>query len=191
MSLFNNSSKSGNLEGQTPTTIVIAIVFFIFVFYFIIETFFTATEYYAEDAPYSVLIAGWIVVSGVVFFLLRNAEPKRKDTLSYALLAGLGMAFALYSVIPRINILTDEKGIKGYTYSLDTDYMWKANELAVPKLDLYLKSSRWWQQYKPGDEYVFNLRKGGLGIWLVNMEKIYDDQKKYYDCDGVLTCMIK
>jgi len=191
MALFNKSNESGNLEGQTPVTIVVANVFFMLVLYFIIENFFTATEYYAESAPYLALIIGWAFVAGIVFFILKKAEPERKDTLSYALLAGFGMGLALYSFIPRINILTDEGGINSHSYSLDSDYMWKAKEPALPKLDLYLKNSRWWKQYKPGDTYTFNLRKGGLGIWQVNMEQIYDDQKKFYDCDGVLSCMTK
>jgi len=191
VALLNKSNESGNLEGQTPATVAVAIIFFMFVLYFIIEQFFTAIEYYAEDAPYLILIIGWFFVTAIVFIILRKVEPERKDTLSYALLAGFGMGLALYSFIPRINILTDEGGIKSYSYLLDTDYMWKANEPTLPELDLYLKSSRWWKQYKPGDTYIFNLRKGGLGIWQVNMEQIYNSQKKFYDCDGVLTCMTK
>ncbi len=191
MTLFDNSNESKELQGQTPTTIVVAIVFFFFVLYFIIETYFTATEYYAETAPFLVFIIGGLLVAGIVFVVLRKIEPERKDTFAYALLAGLGMGLALYSFIPRINILTDENGVNSYSYILGTDYIWRAKEPKSPELDLYLKSSRWWKQYEPGDTYTFNLRKGGLGIWQVNMAKIYDDQKEFYDCNGVLTCMAK
>jgi len=101
------------------------------------------------------------------------------------------MGLALYSFIPRINILTDKNGVNGYHYILGSDYIWRTKEPKAPELDLYLKSSRWWQQFEPGDAYTFYLRKGGLGIWQVNMSKIYDDQKEFYDCNGVLTCMTK
>ena len=60
------------------------------------------------------------------------------------------------------------------------------NELDPTRYD-----SEWWRQYKPGDTYTFELRRGGLGIWQVNMTKIYDAQKRYYRCGGVLSCMTK
>ncbi|WP_221902060.1 hypothetical protein [Bathymodiolus platifrons methanotrophic gill symbiont] len=68
MASFNKSNESGNLEGQTPTTVAVAIIFFMFVLYFIIEQFFTAIEYYAEDAPYLILIIGWFFCYGNRFY---------------------------------------------------------------------------------------------------------------------------
>lgn len=61
----------------------------------------------------------------------------------------------------------------------------------IAGLRLYRKSSDWWRQYEPGDTHTFELRRGGLAIWQVNMSRIYDDQQRYYDCDGVLGCITR
>jgi hypothetical protein len=179
------------LEGATPATLGIAVAFMACVGYFIVEHYFTAKEYYAEVPPYLAMFLASMAGVGLVFVLLGRLEPGGANHAAFAVLFGLGIGLAAYSFIPRLNILTDKDGLREYVYTLNSEYVWQPATPALPELHLYLKSSDWWRQYETGDTYTFVLRQGGLGIWLVNMSKIYDDQKRYYDCDGVLSCMTK
>jgi hypothetical protein len=114
-----------------------------------------------------------------VHLTLRHFEPERKNSALYALLFALGIGLAAYPLLARVNAWTDTAGLHGYEYRLDTDYVWCSREPGVPDLDMYLSGSRWWRQFHPGDSYTFELRKGGLGFWQVNMSPVYEAQKQY------------
>jgi hypothetical protein len=179
------------LEGATPATLGVAITFMACVIYFIVEHYFAANEYYAEAPPYLAMFLAGLVGLGLVFVLLRRLESNGANHMTFAVLFGLGIGLAAYSFIPRLNILTDKDGLREYIYTLNSEYVWQSATPDLPELHLYLKSSDWWSQYKPGDTYTFALRQGGLGIWQVDMSGIYDDQKRYYACGGILSCMTK
>jgi len=182
---------SQEIKDLTPATLTIATIFLLLVVYFIVETYFTASEYYVGGPPYLLLILCGLVAAIIFFILLNRIEPQRKNSALYAVLAGFGAGLAAYSLIARLNIMTDADGLKSYAYTLGTDYIWRSENHSLPELRLYLHSSKWWQQYKPGDSYTFELRKGGLKLWQVNMSKIYESQKLFYDCKGVWSCMSK
>lgn len=177
------------IEDQTPATLAVAVIFIALVIYFIIEHYFTASEYYAGNPPYTGIFLSGVAGALLVMLFLKRVEPERKNTPLFALLTGLGVGLASYSFIPRANMLTDTDGLREYSYTLATDHVWRSDNPVLPELRLYSKDSRWWRQYGPGDTYTFELRKGGLGIWQVNMSKVYEAQKMFYECDGVLSCM--
>ncbi len=175
-----------------PAATVIVGTFFLLILYFILDFYFFTSEYYAGTPPYALMVACGIVGLVLVFLVLRHLEPDREDGAVYAILFGLGVGLASYALLPRISIALDSGEVENYTYVLNDSYQWEPGEnKELPNLDLYMRSSEWWQQFEPGDSYNFQLRKGGLSIWLVNMSPIYTEQKKYYDCDGVLSCMRK
>ena len=183
-------NKRVQLEGSTPATLGVAFVFMAFVGYFIVEHYFTAKEYYAEEPPYLAIFLVSLAGAWLVFTLLKRLEPGGANHAAFALLFSLGVGLATYSFIPRLNILTDNSGLREYVYTLNPEYVWQPASPALPDLHLYLKSSDWWRQFKPGDTYRFELRQGGLAIWQVNMSNIYDEQKRFYDCGGLLSCMM-
>lgn len=191
MNFQARSNQNAGLSDATPATLAIAALFLAFVIYFILEHYFMAEEYYAKKAPYHIIL----LISGagltIAFTLLKKLEPETPNRMTFSLLFGFGIGLATYSFISRLNILTDTDGLRDYSYTLTTDYVWKPHDTSLPDLHLYLKGSDWWQQYKPGDSYTFQLRKGGLAIWQVNMANIYEEQKRYYDCGGAFDCMTK
>ena len=178
------------IEGVTPATLRVAIVFFLCVFYFGGEIYFWGTEYYAGSPPYPLIVIMSLILGFAAYQYLLKKEPERTDARTYGLLASLGFALFTFAVILRLNIVTDSQGLQDYHYQLSADLTWQS-EAAVPILDLYMSGSEYWQQYEVGDEATFQLRQGGLGIWQVNMDKVYDQQKLFYDCDGMMSCMLE
>lgn len=178
------------IEGVTPATVRVAIVFFLCIFYFVGEIYLWGSEYYADSPPYLLIVIVSLFLSFVVYRYLLKKEPEHTDTKSYGLVASIGFALFAYAIVLRLNIMTDSQGLQDYRYQLAADMTWQSDE-AVPDLDLYMPKSQYWQQYQVGDEETFQLRQGGLGIWQINMDKVYDKQKLFYDCDGVLSCMIE
>ena len=176
------SGKNPKASGDvTPVTGAIAGFFALLVLYFGVEIYFTANEFYAGAAPVAWFVACGLLGSALVFVLLRLIEPDRKDSVVYALLFGLGVGLAANPFLVRLNTWTDLGGLKGHEYQLNQEMIWAAIEGDAPELDLYLASSEWWRQYKPGDTYTFELRKGGLGFWQVSMTPVYNDQKAFYE----------
>jgi hypothetical protein len=163
----------------TPLTTSVALVFVVLVFSFVIEIYFTANEFYADYVPYQLIGLSALLGFLIVYLTLRNFEPDRKNSALYALLFALGIGLAAYPLLARVNAWTDTAGLQGYEYRLDTDYVWRSTEPGAPDLDMYLSGSRWWRQYHPGDSYTFELRKGGIGFWQVNMSPVYEAQKHY------------
>jgi len=163
----------------TPLTAIIAVIFVALVFLFIIEIYFTANEFYADFVPYQLIGLSALLGFLIVHLTLRHLEPERKNSALYALLFALGVGLAAYPLLARINAWTDTAGLQSYEYRLGTDYVWRPREPGAPDLDMYLSGSRWWRQFHPGDSYTFELRKGGLGFWQVNMSPVYEAQKHY------------
>jgi hypothetical protein len=163
----------------TPLTAIVAVIFVALVFTFIIEIYFSANEFYADYVPYQLIGLSALFGFLIVHLALRHFEPERKNSALYALLFALGIGLAAYPLLARVNAWTDTAGLQGYEYRLDTDYVWRATEPGTPDLDMYLSGSRWWRQFHPGDSYTFELRRGGLGFWQVNMSPVYKAQRRY------------
>ena len=166
-------------DDVTPLTAIVAVVFVALVFSFIIEIYFTANEFYADFVPYQLISLSALLGFLIVHLALRHFEPERKNSVLYALLFALGIGLTAYPLLARVNAWTDTAGLHGYEYWLDTDYVWRSREPGTPELDMYLSGSRWWRKFHPGDSYTFELRKGGLGFWQVNMSPVYEAQKHY------------
>ena len=163
----------------TPLTATVAVIFVALVFSFVMEIYFTANEFYADFVPYQLICLSALLGFLIVHITLRNFEPERNNSALYALLFALGIGLAAYPLLARVNAWTDTAGLHGYEYRLDTDYVWRSTEPGAPDLDMYLSGSRWWRQFHPGDSYTFELRKGGLGFWQVNMSPVYKAQRRY------------
>jgi hypothetical protein len=163
----------------TPLTAMIAVAFVALVCSFIIEIYFAASEFYAGDAPWQLIGLSALLGFLTVLLALRHFEPRRQNSALYGLLFGLGAGLAAYPFLVRVNAWTDSDGLRQYDYRLGTDYVWHSMLPGTPDLEMYLSGSAWWRQFVPGDSYTFELRKGGLGFWQVNMIPVYEAQKKY------------
>ena len=183
-------TKGFDLNGVTPVTGLIAATMAIGVLYFIVENYFTLSAFYVNGPPWVLLIGAAIAGGAIILMVLRHVEPKRSDSHVYALLFALAIGFIAYPLSIRINMWTAPQPAISSPYQLGGDYLWypKDNK-ELPALPLYLRSSRWWRQFGPGDTHHFTVQRGGLGDWLIDMKAVYQEQQNFYHCNGVLDCM--
>lgn len=183
-------AKGAGLTGVTPVTGLIAATMGFGVLYFITEVYFTLSEFYVVGPPWLGLVGVAAASALLIYILLGAVEPQRKDSAVYALLFAVAVGFIAYPLSIRISIWTAPAAEISSQYELGKDYVWHPKaDTSLPPLHLYLQSSRWWRRFKPGDTHTFEVRRGGLGRWLVDMRRIYSEQKAYYRCNGVLDCM--
>ena len=183
LSLNNVLTKDQAKVENTISEIVIAATLIFSVMYFWLEVFFTLNEFYAESTPYVAFIVVGVAASALCRGVLGWAQPNAKSNRIYCMFFGLAISFASYPLSLRINQLGGN--VENYTYVLSNQLSWQAvgdgdalgQSDSLPTLDIYLSSSDWWRKFKPGDQYDFQLRKGILGFWQINMKKIYEAQK--------------
>ena len=95
-----------------------------------------------------------------------------------AMLFGVGAGLASYPFLLRVNAWTDPVGLQDYRYTLAANDTWVADE-EVPNL-VFDIGSDYWIQFEPGDSKSFQLRRGGLDFYQVNMRPIYAEQREFY-----------
>lgn len=182
------------LTGVTPVTGLIAATMASGVLYFIIENYFTLSDFYVNGPPWVWLIGAAIGGGALILAVLRQAEPQRKDSAVYALLFAVAIGFIAYPLSIRINLWTAPQPAISSPYQLGGDYLWhpvidNKESRTLPTLPIYLRSSRWWRQFGPGDTHRFTVQRGGLGNWLIDMKAVYQEQQDFYHCRGALDCL--
>ncbi|MBT8113900.1 MAG: hypothetical protein KJP04_00870, partial [Arenicella sp.] len=150
MNLSGSKKARVKLKGMTPATVAIAVLYLGLVVYFMVESYFLSPEQYAGNPPYLLIATLGLVTVFATFFTLGKIEPGRSDTLSYALLIGMGFMFFLYPFMTRVNFWLDDGSLETHVYVLNSDYTWVAKDADTPNIDMYIESSLWWQQYQPG-----------------------------------------
>ena len=175
-------------DDETPLTRAIAIAFVLLVLTFTIEIYITASEFYAETPPYAWFVVCGVLAAAVVYLLLKRLEPERRNSHAFALLFTVAGALSSYSLIARLNVLTAHGGLQKYDFALGRDFIWHPPTPDLPDIHVYQKGSEFWQQYNPGDHFQFQIRKGGLGIWMVSMDSVYEKQQLFYKCKGMWDC---
>lgn len=186
--------KNTGLTGVTIVTGLIAATMTFGVLYFIVEDYFTLSAFYVNGPPWVLLIGAAIAGGAIILPILRRTEPKRSDSPIYALLFAVAIGFIAYPLSIRINMWTASQSAISSPYQLGGDYIWhpmvdnRVNHKR-PNLPIYLKSSRWWRQFSPGDTHHFTVQRGGLGDWLIDMKALHQEQQNFYHCNGVLDCM--
>ncbi len=168
---------------SSPIAIAMTSIFIASLFYFITETYFTLSEFYADKPPFNWFILIGILTVPIAYFWLKKSKLKPKEIGIMAVLVGFGIAMVSYPIILRLNQWTDEEGLQTYSYILKEDKRWKSEDSIhkLPDLIFDLKGSDYWKQFDLNAEKKFELRKGGLGFYQINMEPIYADQREFYE----------
>lgn len=146
---------------------------------FTLEYFFLAEEYYAGATPWVLIFVVTAAVSILVVGAFRKYAESREDLAKIALVAIVSAGFLSYALLPRINKWTDGEGLQVIEYTLGADRVWHATDPDLPTFD-FGGRDKFWDAIEPGTRKQFDLRRGGLGFWQINMARLYAEQKNFY-----------
>jgi hypothetical protein len=136
-------------------------------------------EIYAVGPPLVLFaLAGAIVVLAGMLWLASAGVP-RAETLGLSLLLGVAVAAALYPGSLRLNEATDDGGLRAHEYRLTGYVVFSPSDSNLPVLE-FPKDEDYWRQFKLGTTHRFELRRGGLGFYQVNMAPVHVKMREYF-----------
>jgi len=164
---------------KNPRSLAVVIAFFVLLFYVLGDTFVIGHETYADAPPYNIFVGiGLLAVLASALWMWRGQVPL-PEALLVALLFGGTFGAAGYPGALRLNALTDRDGLRTYQYQLT-----RARELApltpgLPAL-AFPQYYEYWAQFPAGSLHAFELRKGGLGFYQLNMQPVNEVLHDFY-----------
>ena len=164
---------------ENPSTLLALVLFFGFVSYALIDGAFLIQETYAERPFYEFYVVTGILLFIIVGVWLLRVRVPRAESLTLAALVGAGFAVALYPGLLRINAVSDPSGLQEYAYVLESNHTFRAVDAELPALH-FERDGKYWAQFESGSIHHFELRKGGLGFYQLNMAPVYAVMKEFY-----------
>lgn len=166
---------------KNPVALAFVAVFFVSILYAFADTFIFNAENYTSQPFYLVYVTGGLTLSLIALLLLRGAKVPVTESLVVAVLTGVAFGAALYPGLLRANQLTDTGGLQTYEYKMIEPAYFVHEQDGPPELKFPERHREFWSQYDPGSTQEFELRKGGLGFYQINMKPIYDRIRNYYE----------
>ena len=168
---------------SSPISITMAGFLFFAIFYYIVEVYFTLSEFYAGTPPYFYMVIAAFIAVIISYLMLLKTKFAIVEKITLAVFMGFAMAAVSYPLMLRVNEWTDAEGLQTYSYVKSCVVKWDSNRqnYQVPPLKFDYALSDYWAQFEMGDTKDFELRKGGLGFYQLNMAPVYDDQKAFYE----------
>jgi hypothetical protein len=136
-------------------------------------------ESYAVNPPWVLFALGGAIAVLVGMLWLASAGVPRAETLGLSLLLGGMVGLALYPGLLRLNEATDSEGLRDCEYRLTAYVVFSPVDSRLPVLE-FDKDGQYWRQFALGTTHKFELRKGGLGFYQVNMAPVYAKLREYY-----------
>jgi hypothetical protein len=158
--------------------LVAAVLVILFLSYGVVDVALNE-EVYAVELPIVLFVlAGAIAALASMIWLLAAKVP-RIETLGLSLLLGGAIGFALYPGMLRLNEATDNEGLHAYQYRLIEYVVFSPADPNLPALR-FPGDADYWRRFKLGTTHSFQLRKGGLGFYQVNMEPVHARMREYF-----------
>ncbi len=164
---------------KQPVTLAVASVFFVLLIYALVDGFIIVHETYAARPLFEVYVGVGLTMAILAATVMRKAGTPMIESVVIAALLGVAFGGALYPGALRLNRWTDNDGLRTYTYVKQSGVAYTAEEADLPTLR-FSQFPDYWAEFAPGSSYEFELRKGGLGFYQLNMRPIRADQKAYY-----------
>lgn len=165
---------------NNPVALAFVVLFFVSVAYAFVDTLILNPESYVTQPPYSVYVLGGLTVSAIAAWLMRRAGVPIVESVAVAVLTGVAIGALLYPGLLRINQLTDRDGLRNHEYKMIRPCYFVPAQGGLPELQFPERHREFWSQYDPGIIEEFELRKGGLEFYQINMKPIYERIEHYY-----------
>ena len=167
-----NFDLSKNTYTRTGVIVLLVLVAYLFTDLIINK------ESYLETPPVMIFVAAGILAAALFsFWFIKNTVPIG-NALGLALLIGVITGAATYPALLRLNQLTDTVGLKQYHYIHVDGASFKPQDSSLP--DIHLFEDKYWDSLPKDAEFIFNLRKGGLGFYQIDMAPIYKKTRLWY-----------
>lgn len=162
---------------KNPRTRLLMILLFGLMAYAIID-FVANDETYINQPPLWWFVSGGLViVPASVWWLSSKAIPK-SSIWGLSFMLGLIMGFALYPGLLRVNQMTDNIGLVQYEYRKVSGYGFKPMMATLPVI--IMPDDEYWLSLAENTTISFNLRKGALGFYQIDMAPEYANMRQWY-----------
>jgi hypothetical protein len=169
---------------SNPVALAFVALFFVSLAYAFIDALILNPESYVAQPPYGVYVLGGLTVSAIAVWLMRRVEVPIAESVVVAVLTGTAFGALLYPGLLRINQLTDSEGLHSYEYRMVRPCYFVSERQGLPELQFPNRHREFWSQYDSGAIEEFELRKGGLDFYQINMKPIYERIENYYKHKG-------
>ncbi len=186
LSLKTPFYQAGFALESNPHSLTAAIFFFLLVGYGVLDFMFFNKETYAELPLYQVYLLSGVGMAFFVMGWLSSAKVPKRESVMVALLVGGAFGAASYPALLRLNQLTDTEGLKPYRYELQRDLSFEPLEDKTLPI-LYLGDDAFWSEFEFGSIHQFELRKGGLDFYQINLAPIEELKAEYQKPSLVVT----
>ncbi len=166
---------------KNPVALGFVAVFFISSSYALADALFLNTETYAAEPLYPIYVTAGLTIALLGIWLMRAAEVPIIEALVVATLTGGAFGAALYPGLLRINELTDTAGLQTYEYTMIEPAYFVPEQKGLPELRFPERHREFWAQHTPASRHAFQLRKGGLDFYQIDMRPVYDRIRDYYE----------
>lgn len=173
-------SVAGFALEKNPRALALILLFFTFFFYALGDTFFFSHEIYAAAPPYGAFLAAGLLAFVAAALWLRRAQVPVAESLGVALLFGAALGAAAYPGALRVNASTDAHGLQRYDYQL-TATLALVLLIAGPPTLTFPRHADYWSSRRAGSLHRFELRRGGLGFYQLNMLPVEQTLREYYE----------
>lgn len=179
-------NEAASIEGnhlfaleKHPHSLSAVLLFFIFSAYATADGLFIYGETYASQPLYWIYVGAGMLTALTSFLWLSRVRVPLLESTILATLIGGSIGIALYPGLLRINQLSDKNGLVVYEYVLQSDMSLKPGVTALPilRFDNY---HEFWQHQGVGSLHNFQIRKGGLDFYQINMRPVREEMKIFY-----------
>ena len=137
-------------------------------------------ETYAGFYPWPVWTLAGAVAAVIAYRWLSAAKLPSMIALGLSLMIGADAGFAMYPGLLRFNQFTDSAGIQPHEYVLREYVRLEPVEEDLPIIE-FDRAMEYWQQFKPGSLYTLYLRRGGLGLYQLDLAPVYAATREFYE----------
>lgn len=162
-----------------PHALSAVLLFFVLSSYAAADGLLIYGETYATLPPYWIFVgAGVLAALTALLWLSRVRVPLLESAVLAALLGG-SIGMAMYPALLRINQFSDKHGLASYEYVLRSDMALKPSVATLPILR-FDNFDEYWKYHGVGSRHHFQIRKGGLDFYQINMRPVYEEMKIFY-----------
>lgn len=170
---------------SSPITITMMLYMIFAIIYFVVDLIAYKETYVWHGVPYTMITSSGLLAFALGYLLVKKISLHTYEKVSMAILVGLATSLISSQLLLRVNAWTDSDGLKVAPYILiekaPMKSHWKSKNMQFPELIFAANAEKYWNQFSMGDIKEFQVRKGALGFYQLNLKPIEQEQKVFYE----------